>query len=236
VDCVNEGKKAARAPQTALGATVRVGPPVVTITLIALCVASYVLQLATGGLNGSWTRRWEFAPVIGQDDPWRFLTTAFLHVSVIHILFNMYALWIMGPIVEQLLGRARYLAVYLVSAVAGSAGVLLLANPHSVSWLTPAVGASGAIFGVFGALVPIFRRTGRQMGQIVGLIVVNFALGFFVSDIAWQAHLGGVVAGLVMGGAFAYAPPRYRNLVGWGTCVAVMALVVVLSMLKYAGT
>jgi membrane associated rhomboid family serine protease len=214
---------------------VRGGQPVVTLTIVGLCVLSYIVQIATGGLSGSWTSRWAFAPFIGQDEPWRFLTTAFLHVSIIHILFNMYALWIMGPLVEQMLGRARYLAIYVICAIAGSAGVLLLASPTSASWVTPAVGASGAIFGVFGALVPIFRCTGRQMGQIVGLIVINFLLGFFLSNIAWQAHLGGVVAGLVMGSAFAYAPAKHRNLVGWGTCVAVLAVVVVASMLKYAG-
>lgn len=232
VDCVREAQQTARPVRSALGATLRPGSrPVVTLTIVVLCVVSYLLQR----VDSTWTSRLAFAPFIGQDQPYRFLTAAFLHASIIHIAFNMYALWVMGPFLEQMLGRARFVALYLVSAVAGSVGVLALASPTSASWFTATVGASGAIFGVFGAIVPVLRRTGREAGAIVGLIAVNFVIGFVVSGIAWQAHLGGLVAGLVMGAAFAYAPKQYRNLVGWGTVVVVVAALVVIAQVKYAG-
>lgn len=218
--------------RSALGATLRPGSrPVVTLTIVGLCVLSYLLQR----VDGSWTGRWWFAPVLGEDEPYRFLTAAFLHASIVHILFNMYALWMMGPFLEQMLGRARFIALYLVSAVAGSVGVLALASPTGASWFTATVGASGAIFGVFGAIVPVLRRTGREAGAIVGVIAVNFFLGFVVSGIAWQAHLGGLVAGLVMGSAFAYAPAKYRTFVGWGTVVAVVIVLGLVAQMKYAG-
>jgi membrane associated rhomboid family serine protease len=233
VDCVREGKKNAPTPRTVYGATVRSGRPVVTLTLMGICVVSWVLQLVT---DGSWTSRWWFAPVIGQDEPWRFLTTTFLHsTSPLHILFNMYALWVMGQFLEPLLGRARFLALYLITGVAGSVGVLLLAGgPAHQAWYTAAIGASGAVFGLFGAAIPVLRQRGLQATQMVGLIVVNFALGFFIANIAWQAHLAGMVAGIALGAAFAYAPRQHRALVGWGSCALMVVLLVVLTMLKYA--
>ncbi|MGC5165345.1 rhomboid family intramembrane serine protease [Luteimicrobium sp. DT211] len=230
---MREGQKNAPTPRTAYGAPLRSGRPVVTLTLIGICAVSWILQLVT---NGSWTDRWAFAPFIAQHEQWRFLTTAFLHsTNPLHILFNMYALWIMGQFLEPLLGRARFLALFLVTAVAGSVGVLLLAGgPHDRAWYTAAIGASGAVFGLFGAAIPVLRQRGLQATQMVGLIVVNFALGFFIANVAWQAHLGGMIAGLALGAAFAYAPRERRALVSWGAVALMLVLLVVLAALKYA--
>lgn len=233
MDCVREGKKNVPTPRTAYGATVRSGRPVVTLTLIGICAVSWILQLVT---NGSWTDRWLYAPVLGQDEPWRLLTTTFLHsTSPLHILFNMYALWVMGQFLEPLLGRARFLTLYLLTGLAGSVGVLLLAGgPSHQAWYTAAIGASGAVFGLFGAAIPVLRQRGLQATQMVGLIVVNFALGFFIANIAWQAHLAGGIAGFALGAAFAYAPRERRALVGWGASALLLVLLVVLCVLKYA--
>lgn len=226
---------ARNAPQqrTALGGRVRDGRPVVTLTIIGLCVVSWVLQLATGG---SWTQMWWFAPVLGEQEPYRFLTAAFLHsTSPLHILFNMYALWITGPFLEQMLGRWRFVALYVLSAVGGSVGYLLLAGgPLSETWYQPVVGASGAVFGLFGAILLVLRRTGRNAMQIVVLIGINFAIGFFVGGIAWQAHLGGLVVGLALGAAYAYAPRDRRVLVSVAATVVVAVVLVAASAYTYA--
>ncbi|NOV98707.1 rhomboid family intramembrane serine protease [Isoptericola halotolerans] len=214
------------------GATVRGGRPVVTLTIIGLCVVSWLLQMTTGG---AWTQQWAFAPAVGQAEPWRFLTAAFLHSTTpLHILFNMYALWLVGPFLEQAFGRGRFLALYLLAALGGSVGVLLLADPLSMSWLTPVVGASGAVFGLFGAIIPVLRRLGRNAGQIVVLIAINMALPFLVPNIAWQAHVGGLVVGLAIGAGYAAAPRDKQKLVGWALPAAVGVVLVALAVWKYS--
>jgi membrane associated rhomboid family serine protease len=231
VDCVAEAARNARPTQTMLGGRVREGRPVVTITIIALCVGSFVLQLAVPG----WTSRWAFSPAAGQIEPYRFLTTAFLHSSsIFHILFNMYALWIVGPFLENALGRARYIALYLISAVAGSVGVLLFASSTSDAWFTGAVGASGAVFGLFGAVLVVLRRLGRSAQSFLTVIALNLVIGFVVPNIAWQAHVGGLVVGAGLGAAYAYAPAARRREVGIVATVAAAVLVVGLALLKYA--
>jgi len=139
----------------------------------------------------------------------------------------MYALWITGPFLEQMLGRWRFAALYLLSALGGSVGYLVLAGgPTSDAWYTAVVGASGAVFGLFGAILLVLRRTGRSATQIVVLIGINFAIGLFVPGIAWQAHLGGLVVGAALGAAYAYAPRERRTVVSVAaTAVVVVALV-----------
>jgi membrane associated rhomboid family serine protease len=205
VDCVREAARSAPVVRTSLGGRLRGGRPVVTLTIVALCVVSYLLQRVDAG----WTARWAFAPFAGEVEPWRFLTAAFLHSpgSLLHILFNMYALWLVGPYLEQALGRWRFVALYLLTAVGGQVGVTLLASAdQGGGWFTPVVGASGAVFGLFGAVLVVLRRLGRDARQILVFLVLNAVIGFVVPGIAWQAHLGGLVTGLALGAAFAYAP------------------------------
>jgi membrane associated rhomboid family serine protease len=232
VDCVAQAARSTRSARTLFGATVREGRPVVTLTLIGLCAVSWILQLVT---DGAWTQQWEFSPAAGQEEPWRFLTAAFLHsLSPLHILFNMYALWLVGPFLEQAFGRGRFLALYLLAALGGSVGVLLLADPFAQSWWTGVVGASGAVFGLFGAIIPVLRKMGRDAGQIVVLIAINMALPFFVGGIAWQAHVGGLVVGLLIGAGYAMAPRERQKLVGWALPAVVGVALVVLSVWKYS--
>ncbi|MHA7134480.1 rhomboid family intramembrane serine protease [Oerskovia turbata] len=232
MDCVREQGRSAPRTRTALGGTVRGGRPVVTLTIIGLCVASWLLQLATGG---AWTQALWFSPYLGGIEPYRFLTSAFLHsTSVLHILFNMYALWITGPYLEQMLGRVRFIALYVLAAIGGSVGALLLADPTAASWFQPLVGASGAVFGLFGAILLVLRRLGRNATQILVLIGINFAIGFMVSGIAWQAHLGGLVVGLVLGAGYAYAPKERRTLWSVVATVLVALVLVALSVVKYS--
>ncbi len=223
VDCVAEAARTTREGRTVFGGRVRGGRPVVTLTIVVLCVVSYVLQLTVAG----WTSRWAFSPVAGAFEPWRFVTAAFLHSpgQVFHILFNMVALWMVGPYLESALGRARFATLYLMSALGGSVFAVLLA-PVVGGWQTAAVGASGAVFGLFGAVLVVLRRLGRDAGPIIGILVLNGVLGFVLPNIAWQAHLGGLVVGALLGAAYAYAPRERRALVGWLAPVVVLVALV----------
>jgi len=218
-----------------LGGRVREGRPVVTLTIIAVCVASFAVQWVVP----DWTARWAFSPAAGQVEPLRFISAAFLHArgSIAHIGFNMYALWLVGPYLEHTLGRWRFAALYLLCAVGGSVGVLLFASPLTAtdySWVTSVVGASGAVFGLFGAVLVVLRRLGRDAGQILVLIGINAVIGFVVPGIAWQAHLGGLVTGLALGAAIAYAPRGRRDVVAVVATAGMALLLVVLALAKYA--
>lgn len=233
VDCVRQQQKAARPERSALGARVRTTKPVATITMIVLCVVSYVLQNVLP--FSDWTARWVFTPWIGDVEPYRFLTTAFLHSSsIFHILLNMYALWMVGPILERLLGIGRFLSLYLLTAIAGSVGYLLLASPGSTSWETLVPGASGAIFGLFGAFMVVLRRFDASSAQLYGVIAINFALGFILPGIAWQAHLGGFVVGVIMGAGYAYAPRERRTAWAFAIPVLTAAVLAAMTIVKYS--
>lgn len=231
IDCVRAAAASRRSGTTVFGGRVRGGRPVVTFTLIGLSVLSFLLQRTVPG----WTDLWWFSPVQGYAQPWRFLTAAFVHSpgSLLHIGFNMYALWILGQFLEPALGRWRFIALYLTSAVGGSVAVLLLVTSSS-GWLTPVVGASGAVFGLFGALLLALRRLGRDATQIVLVLVINAVLGFVIPGIAWQAHLGGLLTGLALGGAFAYAPRGSRMTVGVVGVALVAVVLVALAAARYA--
>ena len=183
IDCVREGQKSMRVPRTQFGARVsQDGRPVVTLTIIAICVGVWLLQRVSVQVTGELA----FVPALGASEPWRFLTAAFAHSpgQLLHILFNMYALWILGQYLEPMLGRVRFAALYLVSALGGSVSFLLLASPLTAaglpnnSWVTSVVGASGAVFGLFGALIVLNRHLGRSSRQLYILLVINAVIGF----------------------------------------------------------
>ncbi|WP_026820432.1 rhomboid family intramembrane serine protease [Arthrobacter castelli] len=207
VDCVKESSRTAPSHRTVYGGAVRPGKPIVTYSLIGASVAVFILQFVVPGL----TQMFGYAPVYTLLEPWRMLTASFLHSQsfFLHIVFNMYILWLIGQSLEPLLGRTRFLALYLISAFGGSVGVLLL-SPVT----TLVIGASGAVFGLFGALFVVQRQRGGDVRQLVILIAINAVLGFVVANIAWQAHLGGLVAGGLAAAAIAYAPRgKHRTLI-----------------------
>jgi len=194
--------------------------------MMAICVAMFALDLAIP--NGYIFQTFAYAPFLTESEPWRMVTSAFLHSSnILHIAFNMYALWILGNALEPAFGRLRFLSVYLISALAGSVGVLML-SPID----TAVVGASGAVFGLFGALFVVQKKRGGDLRQIVVLLVINAALGFIIPGISWQAHLGGLIAGALCTVAIAYAPAKNRNLIQWGGMAAVLLVLVGLTLYK----
>jgi membrane associated rhomboid family serine protease len=227
--------------RTQFGGRVTDGDPIVTKVIIGICVAVWIGQLVWPRV----TAEMQFVPVLGDTEPWRFLTAAFVHAPSVqdfwHIGFNMYALWIIGQYLEPLLGRTRYVAIYLISAVGGSVGYELLAStPNSIAdyartgWFTPTVGASGAIFGLFLVLFILNRHLGRATGGILVLLVINAVIGYTIPSVAWQAHLGGAVTGALCALVVTAAASPGRRVWQWAGLTGVLALVVVLAMVRYA--
>lgn len=171
------------------------GTGVVTKTLIGINVFVYLAELAQGaGVNATSGSIYEkgvlYGPFVAQGDWWRLITAAFLHYGPLHLGLNMLALYWFGTPVEQYLGRGRYLLLYLVSGLAGSAGALLV-TPTS-----PTVGASGAIFGILGAALVLEQQRAYVLGgSALGLIVINLIFSFTFSGISIGGHLGGLVGG-----------------------------------------
>jgi membrane associated rhomboid family serine protease len=177
------------------------GKPVVTYTLIGLTVVIFLLQLIPG--TGV-TQNLVYYPPLTASEPWRMITSAFLHSpsSIFHVGFNMFTLFIFGRALEIPLGRARFISLYLISALGGSVAVLLLA-PGSV-----VLGASGSIFGIVAAFFVIQRRMGVNNRVLLIVLGINLVAGFIPGlNISWQAHVGGLVTGALLALVFL----RQRN-------------------------
>ncbi len=233
VDCVRDATQGARKRVTVFGATVQPNArPVVTITMIALCVAVFLIDMVSPTLRQAFT----FSPAIGQIEPWRMLTTAFLHApgsfGIVHLGFNMVALWFTGPFLEQALGRARFIALYLVSALGGSVAVLLL-TPLEM-WNRGAVGASGAVFGLFGAVAVVMLRMKIRNTSIFSVIGINLVITFVMPNISWQAHLGGLVTGAAIAAVYAYLPKKLQKTGGIAGVTAIAAVLIAATLIRYA--
>ncbi|HRO30388.1 rhomboid family intramembrane serine protease [Citricoccus sp.] len=207
--------------------------PWVTWTMIGICAVVYVLQFLTSGQRTGVTEQFWYAGMFTSAvamEPWRMLTAAFLHSpgNPLHILLNLFTLWMMGRVLEPVLGWARFLALYLVSAFGGSVAVLWLSAPN-----VPVVGASGAVYGLFAALFIVLRRTGGNVSSIVALIGVNLAISFMGANISWQGHIGGLLAGAACAAVFAYVPDGRRGpaLRQWLVLAGVVVVLVVLAVL-----
>ncbi|MFI9250559.1 rhomboid family intramembrane serine protease [Streptomyces sp. NPDC053069] len=242
-ECVRAGSgtghpPTAAQPRTIAGGTLTSDPRLLTKVLIGINLALFLVQTSLGD---RFTDRFEligqaYTPLltgvqgIAEGQYYRLLTAMFLHGGYAHILFNMLSLWWIGGPLEAALGRARYLALYFVSGLAGSALTYLLAAPNQ-----PSLGASGAIFGLFGATGVLMRRLNYDLRPLIALLVINMVITFSPGmNIAWQAHIGGLVAGVVTGYAMVHAPRERRTLVQYGTCAVVLAVVVVLTLVRTA--
>ncbi|MFF3419344.1 rhomboid family intramembrane serine protease [Streptomyces sp. NPDC002698] len=242
-DCVRGGSgtghaPAANQPRTLAGGTVAADPRLVTKVLIGLNLALYLVQVSVGD---SFTDRFDLfgrallsgeVQGVAEGQWYRMLTSMFLHApdNPTHIIFNMLSLWWVGGPLEAALGRARYITLYFVSGLAGSALTYLLAGPNQ-----PSLGASGAIFGLFGATAVLMRRLNYDMRPVIGLLVVNLIISFSPGfNIAWQAHVGGLIGGVVVGYAMVHAPRERRNLVQYGVSALMLVAVVVTTLLRTA--
>jgi membrane associated rhomboid family serine protease len=214
-ECVNEGAKTVRQPRTQFGG-VPVSTPLVTYVLIAINVVMFALQMLSPDLQRELVLR---SPAVADGDWYRLLTSAFLHHGPTHILFNMWALYVIGPPLEAVLGRSRFIGLYLMSALGGSVVVYLLSPLGSQT-----AGASGAVFGLFGATFVVARRLNMDVRWVIGLIAINLVITFVVPNISWQGHLGGLVTGAVIAAAYVYAPRNSRTLVQVGATLAVLVV------------
>ncbi|MEV3852801.1 rhomboid family intramembrane serine protease [Streptomyces sp. NPDC050095] len=235
-ECVRSGSgtghaPSANRPRTMAGGAVAADPRLVTKVLIGVCLAVYLVQLSVGDtftdrfdmLGLAWVPGFDTPQGVAEGQWYRLLTAMFLHGSYIHIAFNMLSLWWIGGPLEAALGRARYLALYFVSGLAGSALSYLLAASNQ-----PSLGASGAIFGLFGATAILMRRLNYDLRPVIALLVINLIFTFNPAfNIAWQAHIGGLAGGLVVGYAMVHAPRERRSLIQYGACALVLVAVIV---------
>jgi membrane associated rhomboid family serine protease len=240
-DCVKAGNAGLRTPKAAYGGTSH-GGSLVTYGLIGLNLLMFVVTAGyrlsfSGGSYSELFLQLSLRPttvfngqhVIGTGDGvaegayYRLLTSTFLHFGVIHILLNMLCLYQLGPYLEGALGRVRYLAVYLLSGLGGAA-LSFAAGPANEN----AAGASGAVFGLFGAFYVLQRQRGLDASAIVSTIGLNLFFSFAVSGIDWRGHVGGLIAGGLVAAAIVHAPRERRALVQVGGSVGVALLIVVM--------
>jgi len=220
-DDAREGRASQRAPRTSVGAKIAStwSSPYATYTLVALNLLVYFVTGAqaksltnpggttfsgfASGLFGDWVL-WPYA-VAHDHAYYRLLTSAFLHLSPVHIVANMFTLVIIGPPLERMLGRWRFGAVYLLAALGGGVAVYLFDTNITA-------GASGAIYGLFGAALVLSRKLGLDLNWLVGTIVLNFVFTFSVSGISKLGHIGGFIVGVLATLAIAGWPSHPHRL------------------------
>ncbi|MEV0113380.1 rhomboid family intramembrane serine protease [Streptomyces sp. NPDC050844] len=241
-ECVREGSgtghaPAANQPRTIAGGSIAADPRLITKILLGLNVAVFIAVLAVGDrlvnelvLVGEWPPY----PFVAEDGVaegqwYRLVTSMFTHQEPWHIAFNMLGLWWLGGPLEAALGRARYLALYMLSGLAGGALTYVVAGASQAS-----LGASGAIFGLLGATAVLMRRLNYDMRPVIALLALNLLFTFTWSGIAWEAHVGGLVAGVAIAYGMVHAPRERRALVQWGTCAAVLLVVLVAVVFRTA--
>jgi membrane associated rhomboid family serine protease len=254
VQCVKDGNKTVRQARTLVGGRSS-AVPVVTYTIIVVNVLAYLAELASPGIISRFSEIGDglmrggtlYFPVTGgggypgfqaigiaHGQWYRLITSAFLHLppsqpplGIAHIIMNMWSLWILGPLVEQITGRLRFAVLYLLSAAGSSVLVYLIAPDANV------YGASGAMFGLVGAYFVICRRLGNDLWYANRMIVFSLAwlvvTAWFTS---WEGHLGGLLAGGALGLAYAYAPAKRRSLVQAGAAAGILVVAIVLVALK----
>lgn len=262
-DCVKQASKGSRQNRAMYGGERSADPRLTSYVLIALNAVVWLAIAATGGrlsrvldlLALAPTGRCTSESVPSQYYPgigdgriceqltsndgiwhpgvadgawWQLLTSAFTHVEIWHVAMNMFALFVFGPALEGIVGRARFLAIYLVSGLASSVMVLFLASPDSST-----VGASGALFGLLGALL-VTARKARLNSQ---WLMQNLVIGVVITvvgwrSISWQGHLGGFIGGVVTAAIIAYAPKSNRTVVQWTGLAVVTVVLLTLAVVR----
>ena len=241
-ECVRSGSRETRQAALPYGGSRVANPLVDSAVLIGINVAVWVAIMATGGNNSPLLHWLPLLPEtsratdasgqmvlvqgVNNGAVWQVFTAIFTHVAIMHIALNMLSLFFLGPPVTAVLGRARFLAVYFLSGLAGSVVVLYLSHPNGQT-----LGASGAIFGLMGAFLVIARKLQGNVNQILFWLGINLVFTFTQPGISWQGHMGGLVGGVVATGIIVAVPrgPR-RALIQW-SALGVMALVLLVLVL-----
>lgn len=243
--CVKEGAKQTRSGLLPYGGARGANPALTSYVIVAINVAVWlmiqarasvaaVVALVPGGgcevgnslafyptvenafvcetqTNGHWVDG------VANGAPWQVVTSVFAHEGLLHLTLNLVVLGLLGPQLEAILGRTRFLALYLLSGLTGSAAVMLLSEPHVAT-----LGASGAGFGLMGALLVVAHKIGADTQQILMWLGLNIVFTFIASSyISWQGHLGGLLGGLAISALIVYAPKKNRAAIQWGGVVAI---------------
>ena len=227
-ECVASAAAQVRQPTTVAGASL-IARPVVTYALIGINVVVFLVQFTVGvnAVAGDYGM-WPVGIAIGGEW-WRLVTAAFLHGSFLHIAFNMYVLFALGPTLDRILGHSRYLILYVMAAIGGGVASYVFSDMRTVS-----VGASGAIFGLMGALVVAGRRLRYDVTQVLVLLAINVVIGFFAAGVDWRAHLGGLVTGAAVAAIMVFPAPRHRMAVQVGGILVLLGLMAALVMWRTA--
>lgn len=209
--CIAEARGTARTASTIAGSRLNQQPLVtgvlIAVNLVVFVITSVQARSVTSPSGSAVFEQGAEAPdLVAAGQFWRLFSSGFLHLSLIHIALNMISLYVLGNPLERILGRGRFLVAYLLAMLGGSVAVLLFAQPQSLS-----AGASGAIFGLMGALVVTFRRLRLDPRQLVSIVVLNLIISFTIPGISWQDHIGGLVVGAVAGAIMVYPPMKVRR-------------------------
>ena len=193
----------------------RSGGPVITVAIIAVCVAVWIVEMLTYMLSPTLFARLMsplvYAPAYVHIEPWTWFSSMFVHApNLMHILFNMVALWSVGPVLERMMGHWRYLALYVISGLGAAVGISAWCSITG-NWAMSAYGASGALFGLFAAVLVVFRRIGADIRSMLIWMAVNFALPIVIPNIAWQAHVGGFIIGGALTWLLVSGVPAWRK-------------------------
>lgn len=191
------------------------GGPVIVWAIIVLCslvwLGETLLRYLLPSLYSTLMMEGMFIPALAVARPWTWLTALFLHApTFLHVLFNMMTLWMVGPVLERMLGHWRFLGVYLVCGLGGAVGMIVWARITG-DWMVAAYGASGAIFGLFGVLLVVYRRIGEDIRSLLVWIAINIAMPFVISNVAWQAHVGGLATGVLLSWLLAGGLPLLKT-------------------------
>jgi len=225
-NCVKEANRGSRQTRTPYGGQRVADPRLTSFVLIGINLVVWLLVQVTGGRTSALLYKLMLipdvaarplpdggavlAPGVAQGDWWQVITSVFTHEQPVHLGLNMLALYFLGPMLENVLGRTRFLALYLVSGLAGSAAVMLLSDPN-----TPTLGASGAIFGLVGAVAVVVLKVGGQVQAVLFFVGLQLVFTFTIGGISWQGHIGGLIGGVLVGLAMVHAPREHRAAVQW---------------------
>ncbi|MGS2644295.1 rhomboid family intramembrane serine protease [Streptosporangium sp. LJ11] len=227
-ECVAEGNKGMRRAQSVFGGGV-IAKPYVTWTLLGVNIVMFLAQMASNGRVTAELAMWVFGIAV-DSDYYRLITSAFLHRDYLHIGLNMWALFMVGPYLEQAFGHVRFLALYFLGALGGSV-LGYWFDPINVASL----GASGAIFGLFGAIFVVSRRLRLDLRPIIVLLVINLVITFIPGlNISWTAHVGGLVTGVIVSAVLAYGPKASRTIFQSVLLLGVLAILVGLVITRTA--
>lgn len=205
----------------------------VTNTLIAINVVVFIFEWIGSQTGASWWLTFGqnvvLMPAYVAQTPWTLITSGFAHdwTSPLHLAVNMYSLYIFGQAVEPLLGKGRYIALYMIALFSGAVGVLWLGDPTAIT-----VGASGAIFGLMGAYLIFLRTLGQPSGQMLTLIAINLGIGFLASGISWEGHVGGLLGGIAVAAIYSQTRRSQDQQKQQAALIGLSVLLVVLAVVR----